>query len=804
MPMRAPVTTAIVALPIRTTVASELQSARVGHRVAVRLPRQLTSFVGRQRELAGVIEALDRHRLVTLCGPGGAGKTRLALAVAEQVADTRPGGVFLAELADVTDPQLVASSLASALSVRERPDVGALAGLAEAIGADRVLLVVDNCEHLAEACAELAAALLVACPNFQLLATSRQSLAVPGELTWRLASLPTPSAEQAPPPDELLRYESAQLFLERARTFQPRFRLTVENAPAVARICELTEGIPLAIELAAGRLTALAPEQIAEQLRDALGVLTSSSRLLPRRQRTLRATIDGSYERLAPGERVLFNRLSAFSGPAGLEAVRAVCADAVLPAVEVLDSLARLIDQSLVQAEAAAQELRYRLLELLRQYASEKLAEAGEEESLHRRHAEHFAAIAETSYLENARGSQPEWGQRLATDIPNFRAALDWSLRAAPDLALRIAAGLSWFWHTRSYLAEGRRWLERALQAAGGDPAVRAQALHGAGQIAYRQDDCGAAQAFLTEALEIQRRLGDDAATARTLRSLGLAALSLGDYRHANQCLEEALAIQRVRGDRFDVARTLGSLALLSIGSGRYEAARERCEECVALARQSNDEWGLAISIGTQGELALEVGDHEAARSHLQASIGLLAKLNDAPSVGYRLEGFARLAAARSEHERALTLAAAAAAVWRRSGAVAVPHWRRRVDESVARSRLLLTPSAAAAAEELGAAMTMGEAVAYATDSSEPAPRRGARDAGPPPWASARSQAAGLSAREWDVLSLLMTGLSNRLIAVRLSISPNTVNKHVARILEKLAARSRSQAIAIVLGLEAV
>jgi non-specific serine/threonine protein kinase len=775
----------------------------VGLRGAVRLPRQLTSFVGRERELAGVTEALDGHRLVTLCGPGGAGKTRLALAVAGQVAGARPREVFLAELADVKDPQLVASCLAETLSVRERPDVGVVASLTEAIGADRVLIVLDSCEHLADACAELAATLLVACPNVQLLATSRQSLAVPGELAWRLTPLSAPTAGGASAPAELLRFEAAQLFLERARTFQPAFTLTADNAPAVARICELTEGIPLAIELAAGRLTALAPEQIAFQLQDALGVLTSGSRLLPSRQRTLRATIDGSYERLAPGERVLFNRLSVFSGPAGLEAVRAVCADPVLPAVEVLDSLARLIDHSLVQAEAAAQELRYRLLELLRQYASEKLVEAGEEETLRRRHAEHFATLAEASYAENARGSQPVWGQRLADDGPHFRSALDWSLRAAPDLGLRIAAGLSWFWHTRAHLAEGRRWLERALRAADGDPAVRAQALHGVGQIAYRQDDCGAAQAFLTDALEIQRGLGDDAATARTLRSLGLAVLSLGDYRLANQCLEEALAIQRVRGDRFDVARTLGSLALLSIGAGRYDAARERCEECVALARQSNDEWGLAISIGTQGELALEVGDLDAARSHLEVSIGLLAKLNDTPSVAYRLEGFARLAAARSEHERALTLAAAAMGVWKRSGAAAVPHWRHRVDEAMVRCRRALSSQAAADAEALGAAMTTREAVACATEESEPAARRGARDHGPPSWASARSQSAGLSAREWDVLSLLMTGLSNRLIAGRLSISPNTVNKHVARILEKLAARSRSQAIAIVLGLEA-
>lgn len=791
--------------------ALELQSARVGPSGALTLvkgeglrfslPRQLTSFVGRTHELAAVVEALQARPLVTLCGPGGAGKTRLALAVAERVRAAYDG-VYLAELSDVVDPQLVPSWVASAMSVSEQPDIGVVASLAEAIGSGRALIVLDNCEHLAEACAQLAADLLEACPSLQFLATSRQPLGVPGELAWRVTPLATPERDARPTPGELMRYESAQLFLERARAFQPRFALTAENAPAVARICALTGGIPLAIELAAGRLTALAPEQIAEQLRDALGLLTTTSRLLPRRQRALRATIDGSYERLTPPDRVLFNRLSVFSGPVGLEAVRAVCADGALPGVDALDGLARLIDQSLIQAEAAAQELRYRLLEPLRQFAGKRLAEAGEEEALRGRHAEHYAAMAEASFTENARTRQPEWGQRLADDSANFRAALGWSLGAAPHLALRIAADLSWFWHTRSNLAEGRRWLERALQAPGGDPAVRARALHGAGQIAYRQGDSDAAQAFLTEALEIQRGLGDDPATARTLRSLGLALLSRADYQRANQCLEEALAIQRVLGDRFDVARTLGSLALVAMSAGRYESARDRCEECIALARQSNDEWGLAISIGTQGELALEVGDHEAARSHLLASIGLLARLNDTASVAYRLEGFARLAAARSEPERALTLVGAAASVWQRSGAVAAPHWRRRVEESMARCRRLLPPPVAEAAAAAGAAMSTEDAIACATDETEHRPRRGPAESGPPSWASARSQGAGLSAREWDVLSLLLTGLSNRLIAARLSISPNTVNKHVASILEKLAARSRAQAMAIVLGLE--
>lgn len=766
----------------------------------VRLPRQLTSFVGRERELSDVITALRDHRLLTICGPGGAGKTRLALAATERLQPVFPGGVFLAEIAEVTDPQLVATSVASALGIRERPGVEVVTSLIDALGEAEVLILLENCEHHAPACGELALQLLQACPRVQLLASSREPLGVPGELAWRLPRLPIPGPHADP--QTLARHDSVRLFVERARSFQPSFTLSGANASAVGRICRLTEGIPLAIELAAGRLTTLSVEQVADQLRDALNVLTTSSRAVPARHRTLRATIDWSYERLGGSEKALFTRLSVFSGLASLDAVRAVCADAALPEIDVLDNLARLIDKSLVQAEAAPRELRYRLLELPRQYATERLEAEGAADRVRARHAGYFAALAEVSGEEQTLSRIEEWVQRLADDRQNFRAALAWSLGADHGLALRLAGGLSWFWHILSNLTEGRRWLEQALATRGGDPAVRVRALRGAGQIAYRQGDCAAAQAFLTEALTILREMADQPEMARVLRALGLVLLSLADHRGAERSLEEALAIQQRLGHRSGTGRTLGSLALVAIADGRYEVARARLEECILQARANNDEWGLATAIGVQGELALEVGDHEAARSHLRVSIGVLGRLDDGMSVAYRLEGFARLAAASSEHERALTLAAAAATIRTRLGAVAVPHWQRRLEVSIARSRLALPPQVLSAAEARGRGMSVPESIRFAIDAAEPLSPRPRQEHSFPGWASVRTRAAGLSAREWDVLSLLMTGLSNRLIASRLSISPNTVNKHVASILEKLAARSRSQAIAIVLGLE--
>ena len=785
-----------------TTARSAASLSLVEQRSRARLPRQLTSFVGRERELGEVAEALAEHRLVTLCGPGGAGKTRLALAAAERLLPSYPGGVALVELAERDDPDLVPGAVAAMLGVRERPEAGALGSLAESVGEARMLVVLDNCEHVAEACAELVFGLLEACPELRFLASSREPLGVPGELALRLRALPVPEPGSTPGLQELLAYDSARLFVDRAHTFQPSFRLTADNAPAVAIICSLTEGIPLAIELAAGRLTTLSAEQIAGQLQDALQVLTSRSRLRPPRQRTLRATIDWSYHRLTPTEKRLLDRLSVFSGLASLEAVRAVCSDELLPVQEVLDHLARLIDKSLVQAEAAGQELRYRLLEVVRQYSGGMLAEAGEEEALRSRHAAYFADLAESYREEQTWRRFPDWAQRLGTKRANFRAALDWSLRSEPRTALRLATALAWFWAMLSTLAEGRRWLELTLAAPVDDPELRARALHAVGQIVYRQGDCPAAQAFLTEALAIERDLGNEQRAGRVLRTTGLVLLSLQDFRRAESCLAEALEIQRRLGDRTDVARTLGSLALVANGGGRPDRARVHLEESIALARQAGDQWSLGTSIGVLGEMALDAGDLAEAAAQLVLSLRILGGLSESPGVAYRLEGLARLAAARSEPDRALTLGAAAAAVRTQIGVMAVPHWRRRVDEALGRSRRMLPVQAVAAAESRGARMTTEQAIAFGLE--EQARPRGPREQAAPGWASERSRTAGLSAREWDVLGLMMTGLSSRAIAGRLSISPNTVNKHVASILEKLACRSRAQAIAIVLGLQHV
>jgi predicted ATPase/transcriptional regulator with XRE-family HTH domain len=481
------------------------------------LPVPMTSFIGRARELAAVKQRFSSARLLTLTGPGGCGKTRLALQAAAELADKFADGVCFVELAPLGDPRLVPQSVASALGVREEPTRPLPVTLIDTLHRRQLLLVLDNCEHLIAACAELAHILLSACPQLHVLATSREVLGVAGEMAWRVPPLASPDPQRPVPVEHLLQYEAVQLFVERARTVQPTFTVTERNAAAVAQVCHRLDGIPLAIELAAARVKVLTVEQIAARLDDRFRLLTGGSRIALPRQQTLQAAIDWSYDLLSEPERRLWRRLSVFAGGWTLEAAEAVCAGAGLDAAEVLDRLTSLVDKSLVTVDAMAGEARYRLLETIRQYGREKLERSGEAAVIRRQHLEWHVGLAERAEPELTGPDQAVWLEKLEAEHDNLRAALEWSQVEAQgeQIGLRVAAALWRFWLVHGHLREGRRWLEGMLAGSPEAwPAVRAKALYGAGALAEDQGDYAAARAFFAESLALRRELLDAGAFA--------------------------------------------------------------------------------------------------------------------------------------------------------------------------------------------------------------------------------------------------------------------------------------------------
>jgi non-specific serine/threonine protein kinase len=429
------------------------------------LPIRLTSFVGREREVAEVTELLLGRRLVTLSGPGGIGKTSLALVVATKVRAHFADGAALVELAGLTDGDLVPHEVAAALGVRERLGEPILTTVGRAQAAAQRLLVIDNCEHLVEACARVVESLLQACPRLHILATSREPLRVGPEVIWRVPALSLPEQNHWPLA-VLTGSDAVRLFVERAAVVRPGFALTADNAAAVAEICRRLDGIPLAIELAAARARVLAVEQIAARLDDRFRLLTGGSRTALRRQQTLQATLDWSYQLLSDEERTLLRRLAVFAGGFTVEAAEALGAGGSIRAFDVLDRLGALVDKSLVVAEDAGAHARYRLLETIRQYAADRLLEADEVGSVRDRHRDWYFALAVRAEPELSGSGMEEWLERLEAEHDNLRAALAWSLESDPKLGLQLAASLGGFWMARGHHVEGRRWLEAFLTRA--------------------------------------------------------------------------------------------------------------------------------------------------------------------------------------------------------------------------------------------------------------------------------------------------------------------------------------------------
>jgi len=634
-----------------------------------RLPHPMSGLVGRAQEIEEVTACLGSARLLTLTGAGGVGKTRLAIAVAQAASEAYPNGVCFVDLAPLSDPGLVAPSVASALEVREEPGRPLIETLRDFLRSKALLLILDNCEHLLDACAALVAQLLEGCPHQRILATSRQSLGITGELAWRVPSLPVPPPQALPTsqrePETLLgEYASVQLFVERAQSVSPPFRLIRDNSRAVAQICRRLDGIPLALELAAARVKALSVEQIAARLDDRFRLLTGGSRTALPRQQTLRALIDWSYDLLTPEEQVLLRRLSVFAGGWTLEAAEAVCS------ADALDLLTSLVDKSLAVYEEQAGEARYRLLETVREYARDRLLESGEMEEVRERHFAFFLRMAEEIEPKLTGLEQAAWLDRLEGEHDNLRAASGWALSAAEgaQAGLRLAGALWRFWEIRGHIDEGRGRLKNALDRpdAREPTQARAKALCGIVILAQQQSKGGLTfeRGWLDESLQIYRALGDKRGISMALGTLAVMTGYQGDRATAIPLQEESLRYAREVGDKHEIAFGLLSLGNMVREEGDYEYERACYEESLPLFEEIGNRWGIGWSLWNLGSVTGRLGDYAGARASFEKSLAIFQELGSRWGIALNLESLGKFAldqsdwkAARAYYEECLEVA---------------------------------------------------------------------------------------------------------------------------------------------------
>ena len=625
------------------------------------LPIHLSTFIGREREIEKVKQLLSTSRLVTITGAGGSGKTRLALQVAADLLATFPDGVRLVELASLSEPALVPQTVISALDIREQPGRHTREVLSNYLRPRQMLLILDNCEHLVDACAALAESLLRACPYLHILATSREAIGITGESAWMVPSLSVPNPARLPAPgaelvSALIQYEAVQLFLDRTAAVQPTFRLTEQNATAVAQICHHLDGIPLAIELAAARMRALSAEQIAARLDDRFNLLTLGSRTALPRQQTLRATIDWSYDLLPEAERSLFDRLSVFVDGWTLAAAETVCSGRVIQKNQVLDLLTRLVDKSLVIMEEQEKGVRYHMLATIRQYSREKVAELEAPATIRQRHLHFFLSLAEAAE-PNLRGAeQVLWLDQLEVEHGNLWAALEWALsRGETGMSLRLAGSLWLFWYLRGYWHEGREWLQRTLAAGDSEEMTpaRIKALCGAGWLA---DESGREAPFYQESLVLARQVNDSWATAFSLRGLGAMAANQGNREKAMALLDESQVLFRESGDSWGIALALFNQGWVVFEQNNYQRAERLWEESLSLFRQVGERWGMAVSLGALGLLARLDNNYPRATSLSKESLTLFRELADKAGIAQSLLRLAHVAFRRDEFKQAASL----------------------------------------------------------------------------------------------------------------------------------------------------
>ncbi|MFE5700519.1 protein kinase [Rhodococcus koreensis] len=748
---------------------------------------ELTSFVGRRHELTEVKNLLAKARLVTLTGIGGVGKTRLALRVAAAVQREYADGARLVELGELRDESSLVDAIVGAVGLRDHSPRPLQEVLVEFLAPREVLVILDNCEHLVEAVAELAETLLRVCPGLRILATSREPLGIGGEAVLRVPPLAVPDPERKPSLRGLPKYDAVSLFAERAAAAVPGFAITEDNAAAVAGICHRLDGLPLPIELAAARLRAMSPEQILGRLTDRYTLLTRGNRGAPTRQQTLRLCIDWSFELCTAGEQLVWGRVAVFAGSFELDAAEQVCG-ADLETGELLDTLTSLVEKSILIREESGSVVRLRMLGTLREYGYEKLEQTGEAVALRRRHRDWYEALALDAEAEWISARQLDWIARLKREQPNLREALEFSVDDDPAAGLRTAAALFLFWGSQGLYNEGRRWIDLLLARHAGPPTYDSiKALFRDSVMADVQGDLQAGAALVEEARTLTAHTSDPMMRAVVDYADGMLAVCSGDLARACTHLESALAEFRTRGDRTLETSVLFPLGLAYGLSGRTDQAIECHERALSITERYGETMYRSYSLWALGIVVWQQGDADRAVRLLEQSLELTRKVHSPRLATACLESLAWIACERRDAARAAVLMGAADGLARSVGSTAVIYstlsaYHRNCDQT---ARKELGDKAFAAANRRGRSLSFDAAIAYALGEKPPVVSS--------PVADASTQ---LTKRERQVAGLIAEGLTNQAIADRLVISPRTAQGHVEHILAKLGYTSRTQVAA--------
>jgi predicted ATPase/DNA-binding NarL/FixJ family response regulator len=748
------------------------------------LPAETTSFVGRRREINEVRRALGATRLLTLTGPAGVGKTRLALRAAASMRRAFPDGICLVELSELRDQALLGNLVAEQMRLHDQSSRAAVDTVIEHLGARRTLLVLDNCEHLVHACALLVDALVRACPGVHVLATSRQSLRVSGEHIMSIAPLPVPEPDDLTP-DSLERYDSVSLFVDRATAAASGFTVSEANCAALGEVCRELDGIPLAIELAAVRLRSLSLNQLRERLAQRFQLLTNGRRTAHPRQRTLQALIDWSYDLCSEQERLVWRRSSVFSGSFDLDAAEYVCGAAGSAATEdILDVVASLVDKSVLLPVPDGMRVRYRQLEIVREYGQRRLDAAGEHAEVRRRHRDWYAGLV-ARFAADWIG--PEWADRLRREHANLRVALDYCASQPGEAVagLRMATLLDDYWGIRGFHTEARHWLDNGLAAAPDATGERVSALRLAGWYAALQGDIDVGKPLLLEAEELAERLDHVAEGGYVTHSWGMAALFIGDLDHALVLLRDALVRFRAAGVRHGEMFALFSLSLTLGQRGDRKGAMDLIDRSLTITAGTGEMFWRAYALWSLAYTEVLHDRPKRAEAAGREALSMQCKLDNKLAMAFSIDTLAWVAQRRRDPVRAATLFGAAGAVWQQIGAAPecyVPLATSHHDH-LDRTRAELGEDRFDELFQHGYRMPAETAVGYALGTTAADPRGGRAQAPQTP----------LTRRERQIAELVAGGLSNRQIAARLVISQRTAETHVEHILVKLGFSSRSQ-----------